>query len=57
LALHSRLSVRGDADSQSGATESLNHADLDYKKMNFNIFGPTMHLMEESTGPIEEIIA
>ena len=35
----------------------LNQLGLDYKKMEYNVFGRTMRLVEEAGGPIREIIA
>src|SRR5215469_8828651 len=35
----------------------LNQLGLDYKKMEYNVFGRTMRLVEEGGGPIREIIA
>ncbi|HKD09916.1 MAG TPA: DUF1501 domain-containing protein [Bryobacteraceae bacterium] len=35
----------------------LNQVGLDYKKMEFNVFGRTMKLVEEGSGPIREILA
>ena len=35
----------------------LNQVGLDYKKMELNVFGRTMRLVEEGQGPIKEILA
>jgi hypothetical protein len=35
----------------------LNQMGLDYKKMEMNVFGRTMRLVEEGEGPIKEILA
>ena len=35
----------------------LNQMGLDYRKMQCNVFGRTMRLVEEGTGPIREIVA
>ena len=35
----------------------LNQLGLDWKKMEYNVFGRTMRLVEEGDGPIKEIIA
>jgi uncharacterized protein (DUF1501 family) len=34
----------------------LRQVGLDYKKMEFNVFGRTMKLVEEGTGPIKEVL-
>jgi hypothetical protein len=35
----------------------LNQIGLDWKKMEYKVFGRTMRLVEEGQGPIQEIIA
>jgi hypothetical protein len=35
----------------------LQQLGLDYKKMEFNVFGRTMHFVEEGSGPIRQILA
>ena len=34
-----------------------NRVGLDYKKMEYNVFGRITHLVEEGEGPIKEILA